>query len=62
MKRGLGAKIRQINIALAVALNRNNLHARHHRAGGICSVRAFCNQANIAMTLAALLVIRVNDH
>jgi len=62
VKRCLGAQIGKINIALTVAINGNNVHARNNRACWICSVRTFWNQADIAMALSALLVIRVNDH
>ena len=51
--RGLGAQIRQIDVAVAVAADDHDLQPGHRGAGGIGAVRRGRDQADVAMLLAA---------
>ena len=53
MLAGLGAEIGDIDVALVVACDRNDVHARDHRAGGVGSVRGDWNEADVSFAFVA---------
>ena len=56
----LAGEISEINVAVGVAGNYDNLHACHYGAGGVGSVCARRNQAHGALQVAATAVIGAN--
>ncbi len=57
MRVGLGLQVRDVDVAVVVALHDDDIHAAHLRRGRIGAVRALRDQADLAMRLAARAVI-----
>ena len=58
----LRLQVVEVDVARFVALDRDDLHARDHRAGGVGSVRRERNDADVAIAIATMLVIRLDRH
>ena len=54
---GLGAQVGHVDVALGIARDRHDPHARHHRAGGIRPVRGNRNQADAPVRFPARTVV-----
>ena len=61
MRRGFSAEISNVDVALCITSDGDDLEARHNGAGGIRAVRRDGNQTNIAVMLAALFLVLAND-
>ena len=57
----LGLQVVHVDVAHRVALRHHHAHARHLRAGGVGAVRAFRDQADVAVGFAAALVEGLDD-
>ena len=57
----LALEIGDVDVAVGVAGDGDDLHAGHDGAGGIGAVRGGGNQADVAMALAARFVIGADD-
>ena len=55
------AEVGEVDVALAIALDRNDRHACDDRGGGVRAVRRGRDEAHIAVRLAAVLVVRADD-
>src|SRR5204862_1133005 len=58
---GLGLEIGDVDVAVLVSLDHDDLHPRHDRARRVSAVGRLRDQAGGAMRLAAMLVIRADD-
>src|SRR4030095_11650489 len=57
----LASQVVEIDVAIFAAGNWHDFHSSHHRARRICAMRACRNQADVAMTFAARLMVLCND-
>ena len=58
----LHLQVGNIDVAVSIAINRNNGHASDHRACRIGAVRTIGNQADRSSLVTAVVVVRANHH
>ena len=61
MQFGLGTQVVEVDVALSVAGNDDDLHPRHRRARGVRAVRRDRDQADVAPPFASRLVVGPDD-
>ena len=62
VKFGLHLEVGHVNVAIRVAIDRNNGHASDHRTRRIGAVRTVGNQADRSSLVTAVVVVRANHH
>ena len=58
----LHLQVRNIDVAVSIAIDRNNRHTCDHRACRIGAVRTVGNQADCSSLVTAVVVVRTNHH